>query len=594
MQGYVTKKMTEVFVLTLLLVLGGGAFLFHSTHRLISAAHWVDRSHRVLSELEDIPLRIGNLETTYHGYILTGDDSLLGPYKEVVSSLQKDVAGVERLVNKDSEQQQRFATLRTLLAEREQQVQSIIDVRHSEGFEAALARVTSDQGSEVRTKIRDVIDAMETAEWNRLTAQSDAMESHATRTKGMIIGGTLLALFAVIAAYVEARKKLRLYQIVEDALHASEKRYRTLVESAGDGIVTLDITGKITGVNRTFEHLTGWSRADLVGQASDKVLTAEVVDETLERRRHAMAVECFPSTYETTLQCKDGDVIPAEVRATFVRDEDGYITGIQELYHDVSIKRVMEEQRAELLRMFAHDLKNPVGIILGYIEILQHAAQERGAKEDEELLTRMKNNASALHSLVTSQLDLLLREGGQSVLHKEPLNLNQVVEKVVARYDEAARRKQLTLVAAGTHPPALVRADAIALERVLANLVDNAVKFTGEGGHISLSTERRDQEVVVRIRDTGPGLTPDVVEAFASGQAIVRPQDNRVRTALGLSIVKTLVEAHGGHARVQSAPGIGTCFSLCFPALDEVRAASLHEVPSRGAHEYGSEFLAVH
>ncbi len=226
--------------------------------------------------------------------------------------------------------------------------------------------------------------------------------------------------------------------------------------------------------------------------------------------------------------------------------------------------------------MLTHDIRNPLGVILGYTEMLQEEFVEGNAAEVcAEILPRLRSNALTVFSLVDNYLDVSCLEDRPFHLTKEPVNLNSLLQRVGQHYEIEAKRRGITLKLAlhPTLPP--VQGNVVALERVLSNLVHNALKFTSEEGQVTLSSSYTAGEVVATVTDTGPGIAPDDIPLlFEKYRRIERPEAQE-GNGLGLFIVKALVEAHGGRIEVQSAPGQGSCFSVFLPLIQAEQTEEL-------------------
>jgi len=283
-----------------------------------------------------------------------------------------------------------------------------------------------------------------------------------------------------------------------EELRESEERYRSLFENANDAILTLTLDGIITSVNQGLEVMLGWSREELIGQHYRKIVTPASAALGEERTRRFLAGEKLPSIFEGGQVHKDGSVIPVEGRTRAIRDPQGNPIGFQAIYRNISARKELEQQRADFLAMLTHDIKNPLGIILGYAEILLEETRERNSLAEEDLLQRLKSNVLLVHSLVTNYLDISKIEAGHLTLVKEPLGLNNILHQVGQQYEAEAQRCHLTLEFHLQQELPVVEGDTLALERVFANLVHNALKFTPERGRVTVSSAYQDGEVVVR------------------------------------------------------------------------------------------------
>lgn len=227
--------------------------------------------------------------------------------------------------------------------------------------------------------------------------------------------------------------------------------------------------------------------------------------------------------------------------------------------------RQKERQWRDFLSTFAHDIRNPLGVVMGYAEMLIEQAQEKGVSEGIDLLERIKHNALLVHALVSNYLDLTRVETQRLIMMKQPLALNAVLRRVGQLYEAEARRRCVT-VEWQLHPALpLVDGDPLALERVFANLLHNALKFTPATGRVTISSTPQGGQVIAAVADTGPGIAPAellwLFEKYCRATCSLAHEG----TGLGLFIVKSLVEAHGGHVTVQSVPGQGACFRVVLP-----------------------------
>jgi signal transduction histidine kinase len=228
-------------------------------------------------------------------------------------------------------------------------------------------------------------------------------------------------------------------------------------------------------------------------------------------------------------------------------------------------KHRLERQRADFLAMLSHDIRNPLAVILGYTDMLAEVVRSGAAAQAEELLQRLTSTTLSVHSLVTNYLDASRIEAGRLSLAREPVPLNEVVTRIRDQYDAEAQRRGVRLEASLHEPLPAVDADPVAVERILTNLVYNALKFTPRGGRVTIGSVAHEREVVVNVVDTGPGIPPEQIPRLFERYQKAASAEREGGSGLGLFIVKTLAEAHGGRVEVDSTFARGTRFSIFLP-----------------------------
>ena len=227
--------------------------------------------------------------------------------------------------------------------------------------------------------------------------------------------------------------------------------------------------------------------------------------------------------------------------------------------------------RRELVSSISHDLHTPLAGIQGYVEtLLLRGGQLDGAAREQHLRTVLRH-CQRLHRRIADLFELSMLDAGQRVPQLEAFCLAELLQDVMQDYRLQAQQCGVTIALdAGSHAQARVRADIALIERVLQNLVDNALRHTGAGGSVRLAIEAaHPQQLMLTISDTGAGIAPEhlphIFERYwRPGEA--EPQDAPSRSAgLGLAIVKRIVELHGSVIRVRSVPQQGTTFTFALP-----------------------------
>ncbi|MEW6297771.1 MAG: PAS domain S-box protein, partial [Thermodesulfobacteriota bacterium] len=320
--------------------------------------------------------------------------------------------------------------------------------------------------------------------------------------KGQVEPGTLVRALR----YAIERQRLR------QAVQASEERYRNLFENATDAIMSCTREGVVTDVNRGLERMLGWSRDEVVGQPYHKLFTPASAAVAAERIARALAGEqpsVQPDMAELEAVRKDGGTVPVEIRDSLLCNADGWPVGVLMMVRDITTRKTLERQRAVFLAMLTHDMKNPLTALLGYVDYLLEGGGKTTAAEQGDVLSWMKSCALTLLSLVNNYLDLLRIEDGQLAVNKQLIVISDLLSRLGRQYAAEALHRQVTLEFRLQKGVPALEADPLALERVFANLLYNALKFTPKQGRVTIGSEYTDNEVVVTVADTGPGIPPE-------------------------------------------------------------------------------------
>ncbi|MGH2524385.1 MAG: sensor histidine kinase, partial [Anaerolineales bacterium] len=244
--------------------------------------------------------------------------------------------------------------------------------------------------------------------------------------------------------------------------------------------------------------------------------------------------------------------------------------GVALIVSDLSELQRLGRARRDFVANISHELRTPITSIRLLVDTLRGKAAE-AADTRHDLLEKISVETEALSQLAQELLDLAQIESGQTMVKMKPVPVIELVTNTVERLGMQARRKQQTLHVA---VPAELRvlADADQMDRVLGNLLHNAIKFTPPAGQIWVRASEHDGDVVIEVADNGPGIPPDdlprVFERFFRGdRSRVRPEAHG-GTGLGLAIAKHVIEAHGGRIWVESEgrPGQGAVFHFTLPA----------------------------
>jgi protein-histidine pros-kinase len=358
----------------------------------------------------------------------------------------------------------------------------------------------------------------------------------------------------------------------------ADPQFRALLESAPDGIVIVDRTGRIALVNQQVEHLFGYQREELIGQPVEVLIPERFHTRHVSERTGYIA---HPRTrpmgpgLELFGRCKDGTEFPVEISLSPLEDPDGML--VTSIVRDVSERKriegrlrdaLAELEEAERLReewtsVIAHDLRQPVAAIAFSAEALQLMAEGNEAPRAVE--SRVQHIADAtrqLDRMISDLLDVSRLGAGRVTIEPVPVDIVTLLRRVVARLAGAGDRPIELRIEDGV---STVSADPGRLEQILENLISNAVKYGEPETPIVVDVERRASEVEIAVTNVGPGIPREQMPALFTRFYRAAAGRGTPGLGLGLYITKELVQAHGGRVWVESEPGAETTFRFTLP-----------------------------
>ena len=393
-----------------------------------------------------------------------------------------------------------------------------------------------------------------------------------------------VALTHLITSEQAARKRL------QAELDASEERYRMLVRQLENyAIFSVNLEGRATSWNEGVEKVLGWARDEFLGLPPERLFAPEDVALGVHRSELQRAAEHGAATNDRWLRRKDGTPFYAMGLTSRLVDSSGHVIGFNKVLRDRTAWRLAQDERDKLfesehkaredaeqanrlkdefLATLSHELRSPLNAIVGWVHILR-----RNTEKDSELargLETIERNARSQTQIINDLLDMSRIMTGKVHLNVRGLSLHRAIQAAVDAVRPAADTKSIQVSIALDPGVDRVRGDPNRLHQVIWNLLTNALKFTPSGGAIHVALERTGEDVEISVHDTGVGIPvaflPYVFDRFRQADAsTTRPYGG---LGLGLSIVKNLVELHGGTVRAKSSgEGQGATFTVSLPIV---------------------------
>jgi PAS domain S-box-containing protein len=380
-------------------------------------------------------------------------------------------------------------------------------------------------------------------------------------------------------------------QAETEVIVAEANRLRNVLNSINDGVFALDRGNRIMLFNKAASVITGYKIEEAAGKPLNHIVplfrgNQTVVHEWLRANEGlARAEEQWEAL---TLQTSTGKQRSVDVYALYQgEDPNGIRTLIT--FHDRTAAQEIEDMKVDFVALAAHELRTPVTVIKGYLEILTNELFSQLNPEQIEIITKLNVSTGQLSSFINNILNVSRIEHGSLNLNFEKIDWKSLLtDTCQSLYQKAlAQDKRLELLIEENLPPVAV--DANSIKEVIINLVDNAIKYSPREGRIVIKAKNKQGSVETLIEDNGIGIpTTSLDKLFTKFYRSHRTRTSHPGTGLGLYMSKGIVEAHGGTIWVQSAEGIGSTFGFSLPqykvVADKVKTNDNEKGIIRGVH----------
>jgi PAS domain S-box-containing protein len=384
------------------------------------------------------------------------------------------------------------------------------------------------------------------------------------------------------AAHAAALARVRDLETAEAERSARARELEAILDTATDGVVVTDETGRILSLNRSAEALFGYEAAEVVGDAITVLLAPEshiVALTYLERLRSSGMDRALNDGREVAGRVRQGGSIPLFMTmgpvqdgphprvCAVLRDITAFKKAEAELTEAKRAAEAANAQQSDVLAKISHEIRTPLNAIIGFAEVmLEERFGPVGNERYKEYLRDVHASGSHVISLVNDLLDLAKIEAGRMDLSFTGVSLNALAQACVALLQPQASRERIVMRTSFAQRLPSVVADERSLRQIALNLVSNAIKFTDAGGQVIVSTALTDRgEVALRVRDTGLGMSETEIAAALEPFRQLNTTRKRGGSGLGLPLTKALVEANSGAMQITSHPGEGTLVEVLFP-----------------------------
>ncbi len=341
-----------------------------------------------------------------------------------------------------------------------------------------------------------------------------------------------------------------------DELLAGQQRLLAVLDSIDDGLLMIDRQGHLEHLNPVAQRQLGWDD-ERVGQGLGAALQRPELDEQLQLVLRGGTLERAPEDLSIEV---DGEARLLTYSLTPVIHTQGNILGAVMVLHDVTEQRAFERVRSEFVLRASHELRTPVTGMHMAFGLFRERAHFAPDSREADLLDTVKEEMQRLMQLINDLLNFSRYQSGLQKLTLAPCSIEDLLEQAQLRFTTGAEEKGIELLVEVQGPLPRLQADQSQLDRVLDNLIDNALRHTASGGLIRLQARRHGERVIISVEDNGEGI------AYGQQGRIFEPfvQVGRKKggAGLGLALCKEIVQLHGGRMGVYSRPGQGTQFYM--------------------------------
>ncbi len=370
----------------------------------------------------------------------------------------------------------------------------------------------------------------------------------------------------------------------------SQRFGQIIVENVRDfAIFAMDLDGRILSWNQGVQHLLGYEEAEFLGQDVSIISTPEDREREIPTAERVQAINEGRAEDTRWHLRKDGTRFFANGLAMPIKDDEGNVVFLTKILRDETTRKQMEDEREEILkreheskkalknayianneflRLFSHELRNPLNSILGWASMLRDS--NLTSEQANKAIETIERNGKLQARLIEDVFDLSRLTTGKLQLNLVDMNLTDAVMQTVDSIIPTAIEKNINVQSEIDSDAILISGDIERIQQSISNLLTNAMKFTDEGGLVEVSLKRFDSTAQIIIKDNGQGISPEYLLHIFTPYSQASNNFDRKESGLGLglALVKNLIEMHGGMVNAESAGiGKGATFTVTIPLL---------------------------
>lgn len=345
-----------------------------------------------------------------------------------------------------------------------------------------------------------------------------------------------------------------------------------LFTSIGDGAITTDEFGKITRINPKALEILGYKKEEIIGEWFPRKIQAVTSDNKIVNLIDRPITRAFLNgssiSQKSFYRNRRGEVIPVSITVSPIL-LDGKPLGAIEVFRDITQEEEIDRMKSEFISLASHQLRTPLSAIKTYSHMLVDGYMGNVAPSQKKALRTIISASNRMNELISTLLNITRIESGTIRVVPKYVRLDALAQEAMQEVSLLAADRSISLCARSGKGSMGVRTDPLLFKEIVINLATNAIKYTPENGTVIIKVQRRGDNIITSVSDSGWGIPEasqkDIFSKFFRAQNIVKRETNG--TGLGLYLVKGLVDALEGKIWFKSEEGKGTVFSVSLPAI---------------------------
>jgi PAS domain S-box-containing protein len=569
------RKVQLAFGSAILALLIVGAMSFRGIAVSTESDRWVRHTHEVLEDLQSSLSTMLDIESSYRGFVITGDEQFFKSFGASRVRSQQEETILRNLTEDNPEQQQQISTLHRLADQKIQYAETVMGLRRTKGLEAASYSMRTGEGQQIMNEYREAIRKMQDEELRLLVLRDADAKRRLGQTKAVLILGSVLGLLIATAAGWSVQRDSSGRSVAEEALREAGERFRTLANNISQLVWMADEKGDIFWYNQRWFDYTGTTLKEMAGSGWQRVYDPDHVQQVVAKiSKGFQSGEVWEDTFP--LRDRDGNYRWFLSQAVPIRDPEGNVSRWFGTNTDITERKQSEEHLVKTVRelkrsndelqqfayVASHDLQEPLRMVASYTQLLAKRYKGRLDSDADEFIAYAVDGSNRMQTLIQDLLtysragtngQVLDKISSENALEAALTNLRATIEEsgAVVTHDSLP-----AITTAGTQ-----------LTQVFQNLIGNAIKYrSAEVPTVHVSAAKNGgNEWIFSLRDNGMGIDPQYFERIFVIFQRLHGQKEFQGTGIGLAICKKILERLGGRIWVESQPEKGSTFFFTLP-----------------------------